>query len=129
MSSFVDQIEWNSDGLVPVVTQDVTSGSILMLAWVNKEALQVSISEGRAVYWSRSRLGLWRKGEKSGNTQKLVDVYLDCDNDTLCYQVEQLGGIACHTGRKSCFYRKLENGKWLIFEPVLKDPSAIYGES
>ena len=129
MSSFVDQIEWNSDGLVPVVTQDVTSGSILMHAWVNEEALQVSISEGRAVYWSRSRSGLWRKGEKSGNTQKLIDIYLDCDNDTLCYQVEQLGGIACHTGRKSCFYRKLENGKWLNFQPVLKDPSAIYGES
>ena len=129
MSSFIDQIKWNNDGLVPVITQDAASGRVLMHAWANKEALQNSVKEGRAVYWSRSRSGLWRKGEQSGNTQKLVDVYLDCDNDTLCYQVEQKGGIACHTGRESCFYQKLEGGKWLKTEPVLKGPSSIYGQS
>ena len=129
MSSFVDQIKWNNDGLVPVITQDAASGRVLMHAWANKEALQNSVQEGRAVYWSRSRAGLWRKGEQSGNTQKLVDVYLDCDNDTLCYQVEQKGGITCHTGRETCFYQKLEGGKWLNTESVIKNPSSIYDKS
>ena len=128
MPTFVNQIKWNQDGLVPVVTQDVDSGVVLMHAWANKEALENSVKEGLAVYWSRSRASLWQKGEKSGNTQKLVDIYLDCDNDTLCYRVEQKGGIACHTGRKSCFYKKLTNGKWVNSEPVLKDPVLIYGK-
>ena len=129
MSAFLEQIKWNKDGLVPVVAQDVASGVVLMHAWANREALKQSVKDGHAVYWSRSRRSLWRKGEKSGNTQKLVDIFLDCDNDTLCYQVEQAGGIACHTGRESCFFKKLTNGEWVDSEPVLKDPALIYGKS
>ena len=126
MSSFLDQIKWNQDGLVPVVTIEVESRRILMQAWVNREALQITVNKGFAVYWSRSRAKLWKKGEQSGNTQSIVEVYLDCDNDSLCYEVEQAGGIACHTGRESCFFRKYAEGKWLIADPVLKDPSSIY---
>ena len=129
MPSFLDKVNWNEDGLVPVVAQDVESGRLLMQAWANRESLQASIEEGRAVYWSRSRSRLWRKGEESGNVQKLVDVYMDCDNDTLCFKVQQIGGIACHTGRESCFFQKLENGEWEASEPVLKDPTEIYGNS
>ena len=129
MSSFLDKVNWNEDGLVPVVAQDVESGRLLMQAWANRESLQASIEEGRAVYWSRSRSRLWRKGEESGNVQKLVDVYMDCDNDTLCFKVQQIGGIACHTGRESCFFQKLENGEWKASEPVLKDPAEMYGNS
>ena len=129
MPAFLDQIKWNKDGLVPVVAQDVASGVVLMHAWANRAALEQSVKDGHAVYWSRSRRSLWRKGEKSGNTQKLVDIFLDCDNDTLCYQVEQAGGIACHTGRQSCFFQKLTNGEWVDSEPVLKDPALIYGKS
>ena len=127
MSSFLDQIKWNQDGLVPVVTIEVDSRRILMQAWANREALQVTVDEGFAVYWSRSRAKLWKKGEQSGNTQRVVEVYLDCDNDSLCYEVRQAGSIACHTGRESCFFQKYEEGKWLVAEPVLKDPSSIYG--
>ena len=126
MSSFIDQIKWNQDGLLPVVTVDANSRRVLMQAWVNSEALKITVSEGSAVYWSRSRGKLWKKGEQSGNTQKIVDVYLDCDNDSLLYEVEQKGGIACHTGRESCFYQKYKDGKWLVNDPVLKDPSSIY---
>ena len=129
MPTYLDKVNWNENGLVPVVAQDVQSGRLLMQAWVNREALQASIEEGRAVYWSRSRSKLWRKGEESGNMQKLVDVYMDCDNDTLCFKVQQIGGIACHTGRESCFFQKLENGEWEASEPVLKDPTEIYGNS
>ncbi|GIT22795.1 MAG: phosphoribosyl-AMP cyclohydrolase [Pseudomonadota bacterium] len=129
MPSFLDKVNWNEDGLVPVVAQDVESGRLLMQAWANRESLQASIEEGRAVYWSRSRSRLWRKGEESGNVQKLVDVYMDCDNDTLCFKVQQIGGIACHTGRESCFFQKLENGEWKASEPVLKDPAEMYGNS
>ena len=129
MPSFLDKVKWNEDGLVPVVAQDVESGRLLMQAWANRESLQASIEEGRAVYWSRSRSRLWRKGEESGNVQKLVDVYMDCDNDTLCFKVQQIGGIACHTGRESCFFQKLENGEWEASEPVLKDPIENYGNS
>ncbi len=129
MSSYLDKVNWNEDGLVPVVAQDVESGRLLMQAWVNRESLQASLEEGRAVYWSRTRSKLWRKGEESGNMQKLVDVYMDCDNDTLCFKVQQIGGIACHTGRESCFFQKLENGEWEASEPVLKDPTEIYGNS
>ena len=127
MSSFLNQIKWNQDGLVPVVTIEVESRRVLMQAWVNKEALQITVNEGFAVYWSRSRAKLWKKGEQSGNTQRVVEVYLDCDNDSLCYEVRQAGGIACHTGRESCFFQKYAEGKWLVAEPVLKDPSSIYG--
>ena len=126
MSSFIDQIKWNQDGLLPVVTVDANSRRVLMQAWVNSEALEMTISGGSAVYWSRSRGKLWKKGEQSGNTQRIVDVYLDCDNDSLLYEVEQKGGIACHTGRASCFYQKYKDGKWLVNDPVLKDPSSIY---
>ena len=129
MLSYLDEVNWNKDGLVPVISQDATSGRILMQAWANRKALQTAIQEGRAVYWSRSRNALWRKGEESGNDQKLVDVYLDCDNDTLCYKVEQIGGIACHTGRESCFFQKFSNDKWEILDPVLKEPSELYGKS
>ena len=126
MSSFIDQIKWNQDGLLPVVTVDAKSRRVLMQAWVNSEALEITVSGGSAVYWSRSRGKLWKKGEQSGNTQRIVDVYLDCDNDSLLYEVEQKGGIACHTGRESCFYQKYKDGKWLVNDPVLKDPSSIY---
>ena len=126
MSSFIDQIKWNQDGLLPVVTLDANSRRVLMQAWVNSEALEITVSGGSAVYWSRSRGKLWKKGEQSGNTQRIVDVYLDCDNDSLLYEVEQKGGIACHTGRESCFYQKYRDGKWLVNDPVLKDPSSIY---
>ena len=111
---------------MPVVTVDANSRRVLMQAWVNSEALEMTISGGSAVYWSRSRGKLWKKGEQSGNTQRIVDVYLDCDNDSLLYEVEQKGGIACHTGRESCFYQKYKDGKWLVNDPVLKDPSSIY---
>ena len=126
MSSFIDQIKWNQDGLLPVVTVDVNSRRVLMQAWVNSEALEITVSGGSAVYWSRSRGKLWKKGEQSGNTQRIVDVYLDCDNDSLLYEVEQKGCIACHTGIESCFYQKYSDGKWLVNDPVLKDPSSIY---
>ncbi len=126
MSSFIDQIKWNQDGLLPVVTVDANSRRVLMQAWVNSEALEITVSGGSAVYWSRSRGKLWKKGEQSGNTQRIVDVYLDCDNDSLLYEVDQKGGIACHTGRESCFYQKYMDGKWLVNDPVLKDPSSIY---
>ena len=129
MTSYLDEVNWNKNGLIPVIAQDATSGRVLMRAWANREALQTAIDEGRAVYWSRSRNALWRKGEESGNVQKLVDVYLDCDNDTLCYKVEQIGGIACHTGRESCFFQKFRNDKWEILDPVLKDTSELYGKS
>ena len=128
MPSFLDQIKWNRDGLLPVVTIDVNSRRVLMQAWVNSEALEITVTEGSAVYWSRSRGKLWKKGEQSGNTQRIVEVYLDCDNDSLLYEVEQKGGIACHTGRESCFYKKYKDGKWLNNDPVLKDPSSIYGK-
>ena len=129
MTSYLDEVNWNKNGLIPVIAQDATSGRVLMQAWANREALQTAIDEGRAVYWSRSRNALWRKGEESGNVQKLVDVYLDCDNDTLWYKVEQIGGIACHTGRESCFFQKFRNDKWEILDPVLKDTSELYGKS
>lgn len=126
MSSYLDQIAWNADGLVPVVAQDASSGRLLTQAWINREALQAAVEEQRAVYWSRSRNKLWRKGEESGNVQKLVDVLLDCDNDSVCYQVEQLGGVACHTGRESCFFQKLEDDNWQTVDPVIKDPLLMY---
>ena len=126
-SDWLDQIKWNSDGLVPAIAQDWQSGRVLMQAWVNRGALALTVSENRAVYWSRSRQKLWRKGEDSGHVQVLHGVYLDCDKDCLIYQVEQLGGIACHTGRESCYYLKLEDDQWVENEPVLKSPDDIYG--
>ena len=110
--AYLDQISWNEAGLVPVVAQDAASGRLLTLAWANREAVELAVAEGRAIYWSRSRQKLWRKGEESGYIQKLIAVYLDCDGDALRYEVEQVGGIACHTGRTTCFYRRLEDGVW-----------------
>lgn len=129
MPSYLDQIQWNEQGLVPVITQDAGSGRVLTQAWVNREALKTTVSESRAVYWSRSRSKLWRKGEESGMVQKLVEVLLDCDNDSLCYRVEQVGGIACHTGRESCFYKKLTNESWESIDPVLVEPDQLYKTS
>jgi phosphoribosyl-AMP cyclohydrolase len=126
MSNWLDEIRWDSAGLVPAIAQDYQSGRVLMLAWMNREALQLTASEGRAIYWSRSRNRLWRKGEESGHVQKLHELRLDCDADVIILQVEQLGGIACHTGRESCFYRVFENNQWKTVDPVLKDPQAIY---
>jgi phosphoribosyl-AMP cyclohydrolase len=126
MTDFLDQITWNEDGLLPAVAQDAESGRILMVAWMNREALKLTASEGRAVYWSRSRHKLWRKGEESGHIQRVREIRLDCDGDVIVLQVEQLGGIACHTGRESCFYRVLTAGQWHTVDPVLKDPGDIY---
>lgn len=126
MSSWLDTVNWNSDGLVPAIAQDAITGRILMMAWMNRESLQLSAERGEAVYWSRSRNQLWHKGETSGHIQKLHEIRLDCDEDVVVLQVEQLGGIACHTGRESCFYRVLKDGEWQTVEPVLKDPAEIY---
>ena len=124
--SYLDEVPWNEHDLVAVVTQDHASGRVLTVAWMNREALRETVETGRAVYWSRSRKKLWRKGEESGHVQKVREVRLDCDADALLLRVEQVGGIACHTGRESCFFRKLENGRWVAIDPVLKDPSLIY---
>ena len=124
--NFLDEVPWGESGLVPVVTQDARSGRVLTLAWMNREALAQTVERGEAVYWSRSRKRLWRKGEESGHVQKLVEVRLDCDADALLLRVEQVGGIACHTGRESCFFRRLEGEQWVATDPVLKDPKLIY---
>lgn len=121
-------IRWNADGLIPVVAQDSSTGKVLMLAWMNREALAATVKEGKAIYWSRSRQKLWRKGETSGHEQIVKDMRLDCDNDTLLLTVEQKGGIACHTGRERCFYQQLAQSQWATVEPVLKDPDEIYGK-
>jgi len=123
---WLDQINWNNDGLIPAIAQDWESDRILMQAWVNRESLALSVEENRAVYWSRSRQKLWRKGEESGHVQVLHGVYLDCDKDCIILRVEQLGGIACHTGRESCYFLTLENGQWVENAPVLKNPDEIY---
>ena len=128
MTQWYEQLRWNDQGLVPAVAQDASSGRILTVAWMNQEALQQTFATMRAVYWSRSRNRLWRKGEESGHVQRVVEIRLDCDADTVLLRVEQVGGIACHTGRESCFFRKLENGRWVSTDPVLKDPKLIYGD-
>jgi len=127
-TQWLDEIKWTDDGLVPVIAQDAESGKVLMFAWMNRESLQLSVQEGRAIYWSRSRKKLWRKGEESGHVQTIKDIRLDCDNDVILLSVEQIGGIACHTGRERCFYKRLQNKQWLEVEPVLKDPSSIYNK-
>ena len=127
-TDWLDEVKWTADGLVPAIAQDRQDGTILMVAWMNREALSLTASEGRAVYWSRSRRKLWRKGEESGNVQRVSEIRLDCDNDVIMLQVEQLGGIACHTGRRSCFFKRLENDEWETIEPVLKDPDEMYGK-
>jgi phosphoribosyl-AMP cyclohydrolase len=124
--TWLDEVRWGADGLIAAVAQDATSGRVLTVAWMNREALQQTAEKGEAVYWSRSRRRLWRKGEESGHVQKVRELRLDCDADAVLLQVEQIGGIACHTGRASCFFRKLDNGGWLTTDPVLKDPKTIY---
>ena len=124
--SFLDEVPWDEAGLIAAVAQDATSGKVLSVAWMNREALQQTVERGEAVYWSRSRKRLWRKGEQSGHVQKLVELRLDCDADALLLKVEQVGGIACHTGRESCFFRQLQDGEWMETDPVLKDPTLIY---
>ena len=126
MSDWLDQIKWDEHGLVPAIAQDHASGKVLMMAWMNREALQLTVREQRAIYWSRSRAKLWRKGEESGHVQQLKDIRLDCDNDVILLQVEQIGGIACHTGHERCFYQQLQDHQWQDVEPVKKDPKEIY---
>lgn len=126
---WLDQIRWTEDGLVPVIAQQAETGKVLMFAWMNRESLALTVAEGYAVYWSRSRGRLWRKGEESGNRQKILGIFQDCDEDVILLKIEQEGGIACHTGRESCFYRCLVDGQWQAVEPVLKDPEAMYRKS
>ena len=124
--NWLDEVPWNEHGLIAAVAQDASSGRVLTVAWMNREALKQTAETGEAVYWSRSRGRLWRKGEQSGHVQRVRELRLDCDADAVLLQVEQVAGIACHTGRESCFFRKLENGSWVTTDPVLKDPADIY---
>jgi phosphoribosyl-AMP cyclohydrolase len=124
--SWLDKVRWSDDGLVPVVAQDAASGRVLMHAWMNRESLAETVRTGEAVYWSRSRCRLWRKGEESGHVQRVREIRLDCDQDALLVRVDQAGGVACHTGRESCFFLKLDEEKWADVDPVLKDPREIY---
>ena len=124
--SWLDQVAWNADGLVPVIVQDAASGCVLMFAWMNRESLRLTATGTEAVFWSRSRQRLWRKGEESGHVQRVQEIRIDCDADAVLLRVEQVGGIACHTGRERCFFRRLEGERWIETDPVLKDPSEIY---
>jgi len=124
--NWLDEVHFDADGLVPVVAQNAASGRVLMVAWANREALAETARTRQAVYWSRSRGRLWRKGEESGHTQQVAEIRLDCDGDVVLYAVEQTGGIACHTGRASCFYRRLDGDRWDAVDPVLQDPELIY---
>ena len=126
--TWLSKINWSEDGLIPVIAQEADSGKVLMVAWMNRDALKLTVEKREAVYWSRSRKKLWHKGEESGHIQKLKDIYLDCDEDVLLLIVEQIGGIACHTGRHNCFFQKLENNEWVIAAPVIKDPLEIYNK-
>jgi phosphoribosyl-AMP cyclohydrolase len=126
LANFLDKIKWDSNGLIPAIAQDHKSGRILMMAWMNAEALTLTVEENRAIYWSRSRQKLWRKGEESGHVQHIKEIRLDCDSDVIILTVDQVGGIACHTGRESCFYFVLENGVWKAVDPVLKNQKDIY---
>ena len=128
MTDWFDQLRWDEQGLVTAIAQDATSGRVLTVAWMNRDALRATVETGEAVYWSRSRKRLWHKGEESGHVQKVLEVRLDCDADAILLKVEQAGGLACHTGRESCFFRKLEDGRWVSTDPVLKDPKLIYGK-
>ena len=129
MSHWLEEVRWNGDGLIPVIAQETGTGVILMVAWMNEEALRLTVEEGQAVYWSRSRKKLWRKGEESGHRQRVIEIRLDCDEDVILLEVEQVGGMACHTGRHHCFFRTLRNGRWEVTDPVIKDPQSIYGAS
>ena len=124
--NWLNKVNWSDDGLVPAIAQDAASNEVLMVAWMNREALKRTVESGEAVYWSRSRKKLWHKGEESGHVQKVHEIRLDCDADVILLKIEQIGGISCHTGRHDCFFQKLENHEWTVTEPVLKDPSEIY---
>jgi phosphoribosyl-AMP cyclohydrolase len=124
--NWLNKVNWSKDGLIPVVTQEASSNSVLMVAWMDRDALKLTVETGKSVYWSRSRKKLWRKGEESGHIQKVKEIYLDCDQDILLLKVEQVGGIACHTGRHNCFFNKLESEQWVVVAPVIKDPKEIY---
>ena len=128
LGEWYNQVRWDADGLAAAVAQDATSGRVLTVAWMNREALKETVRRGEAVYWSRSRRHMWHKGEQSGHVQKVVELRLDCDADAILLRVEQVGDIACHTGRESCFFRKFDNGRWVSTDPVKKDPSLIYGK-
>jgi len=125
---WLNEIKWDKNGLVPAIAQETGSGKILMMAWMNQEALELTVKENRAIYWSRSRNKLWRKGEESGHVQTLKSIRLDCDNDVVLLEVEQLGGIACHTGRHNCFFKELKDGQWNEVDTILKDPKDIYSK-
>lgn len=126
---WLDRLRWDAGGLIPAIAQDAVSNRVLMVAWMNRESLMETARTGRAVYWSRSRQRLWRKGEESGNHQKVLEIRTDCDADVILLKVEQLGGVACHTGRESCFFNRLdEKGEWQVVEPVRVDPATLYGQ-
>ncbi len=127
-NNWLDEIKWDKNGLVPAIAQETGTAKILMMAWMNREALELTVTENRAIYWSRSRNKLWRKGEESGHVQTLKSIRLDCDNDVILLKVEQLGGIACHTGRHNCFYKELKDGQWVDVESVIKNPNSIYNK-
>ena len=126
--AWLEQVRWTNDGLVPAIAQDVSSGRLMMMAWMNREALAATAAEGRAIYWSRSRQCLWRKGEQSGHEQKVEEIRLDCDYDAVLLLIEQVGGIACHTGRESCFFQRLDDKKWIAVDPVIRRPEEIYND-
>ena len=125
-AEWLDVLRWDEHGLIPAIAQDAASGEVLMFAWMNRESLALTVETGNAVYWSRSRGRLWRKGEESGHTQKVKELRADCDSDVLLLKIEQIGGIACHTGRRSCFFNRLDEARWRDVEPVLKNPKEIY---
>ena len=124
--AWLDEVAWDEQGLVPAIAQEADTGKLLMLAWMNREALAETVRSGRAVYWSRSRDKLWHKGAESGHVQRVREIRLDCDGDVVVLEVQQVGGIACHTGRGRCFFRRLDNGTWVVTEPVIRDPREIY---
>lgn len=128
-SKWLNEVVWDDQGLVPVIAQDAATGDVLMFAWMNREALSLTAERREAVYWSRSRRKLWHKGEESGHIQKVHEIRIDCDGDVVLLKIEQVGGIACHTGRRSCFFqRHLDEGVWEVVDPVLKDPAEIYSK-
>lgn len=123
---WLNEVKWDEQGLVPAIAQDAATGEVLMFAWMNREALEKTAATRQAIYWSRSRRKLWHKGEESGHFQKVVEIRTDCDNDVVLLKIEQVGGIACHTGRRSCFFQRLDEGCWTAADPVLMDPKEIY---
>ena len=125
---WLSALKWDADGMIPAIAQDAESGRVVMFAWMNRESLQETVQTGNAIYWSRSRKRLWRKGEESGNFQKIRSIRTDCDGDVLLLEIEQVGGIACHTGRQSCFFNELAGERWVPTDPVLKDPKEMYAK-